>query len=118
MNTCIYVEDLVANALIENIERNHCRQISFEDLEHYAANVAYWWSTNYHLRLAILDSPYYVNKMLREFSSFFGTIDDGKSCKVFLRDEKTVEDCRKEFRSYLSVAMLTSFIEAFDMLTV
>lgn len=116
MNSFLYVEDLVANALIENIERNHCRHISLDDLEKYAAHVVRWWSNNYHLRITILNSQYYINKMLKEFSNFFEMIDAGESCKILLKDKKTVEDCRENFRSYLSTAMLTSFIEAFDML--
>lgn len=116
MNFCIYVEDLVANALIENIERNHTRQVRFTDLDAYGARLTSWWLKNKHIVVTVLISKYYTNELLHNYSDFFEIRRDrGNEILICLRDGKTVDDLRNTFRSYLSMDMLTSFIQAFTI---
>lgn len=116
MNSCIYMEDLVANALIENIDRNHTRQVRFTDLDEYGANLTSWWLRNRHIMVTVLISKYYTNELLHNYSDFFEVRSDHEN-EIFicLRGDKTVDDLRNTFRSYLSMDMLTSFIQAFTI---
>lgn len=116
MNSCIYMEDLVANALIENIDRNHSRQIRFSDLDEYGASLITWWLKNRHVAVTVLISKYYTNQLLRNYSDFFEIrIENKNEIFICLNENKTVEDLRDKFRSYLSMDMLTSFIQAFTV---
>lgn len=115
MNSFVYVDDLVANALIESITRSISREISFDDLERYGSNVEHWWKENKGIVVTVLMSKYYIDKMMCEFSDFFDMIVEKDNYAAFrLKQGKTSDDLRKEFRSYLSVDMLTGFIQAFD----
>ncbi len=116
MNSCIYIEDLVANALIENIDRNHTRRVKFTDLDEYGASLTSWWLKNKHIAVTVLISKYYTNELLHNYSDFFEMrTDDRKELFICLREGKTVDDLRSTFRSYLSIDMLTSFIQAFTI---
>lgn len=118
MNSCIYMEDLVANALIENIERNHTRRIRFTDLDEYSVRLASWWLKNKRISVTVLISKYYTNELLYNYSEFFEMrTDDRNELFICLREGKTVDDLRNTFRSYLSMDMLTSFIQAFTIQT-
>lgn len=116
MNSCIYMEDLVANALIENIERNHTRQIKFTELDEYGASLTSWWLQNKHIMITVLISRYYTNELLHSYSDFFEIkTDQDNEIFICLRDNKTVDDLRNTFRTYLSMDMLNSFIQAFTI---
>lgn len=116
MNFCIYMEDLVANALIESIERNHTRRVKFTDLDAYGASLTSWWLRNKNITVTVLISKYYTNELLHNYSDFFEIRSDrGNELLICLRDDKTVDDLRDTFRSYLSMDMLNSFIQAFTI---
>lgn len=118
MNSCIYMEDIVANALIENIDRNHNRWIKFTDLDEYGVRLASWWLKNKHISVTVLISKYYTNELLYNYSDFFEMrTDDKNELFICLREGKTADDLRDTFRSYLSIDMLTSFIQSFAIQT-
>lgn len=114
MNSCIYMEDLVANALIENIDRNHTRQVKFSELDEYGARLIRWWLRKKHIAVTVLISKYYTNELLYNYSDFFEIRrEDNGELYICLRKGKTGDDLRSTFRSYLSMDMLNSFIQAF-----
>lgn len=114
MNSFIHFEDLTANALIEKIERNGSRQVSFEELDKYGERLAQWWLRERRTQIAVLTSNYYTNKMLSEYSDLFEIVDgNGGSASIRLRRGMGTDDLRKTFRSYLSMDMLLGFRQAF-----
>ncbi len=114
MNSFIYTEDLVANALIESIDRKHERRIPISDLQKYGDRLESWWRRNRHIDVTVLSSVPYVSEMLRVYADFFEPWTDRKGGQcVGLRDGKTVDDLRRTFRSYLTEDMRTSFVQSF-----
>lgn len=115
MNNFLYCADLIANALIENIERNNLKEISLIDIIEYGKRVEEWWFKKYNVAITSLAFDYYyLSEAVRSFKNFFeGTSFNGKYISIRLRDDKTVDDLRKEFRSYLNEDMLKSYIESF-----
>lgn len=117
MNSYIYMEDLVANALIQKIERNHVREVRFSELSEYGSRLVSWWSRKKQIHVTVLLSKYDTEQMLFNYSDFFSIrMAGGKDYVIRLRSGKTVGDLRKTFRPYLSVDMLLSFIEAYGVM--
>lgn len=113
MNTFIYFEDLVANALIQKVEGGEGRFVTESELKTYGKNIVKWWLRNRGLRITILDSHYYLSKLLLEYSEYFSRNYTHKGeMSIWLNDGKRTDDLRKEFRSYLSVDMLLCFTQA------
>lgn len=113
MNTFIYFEDLVANALIQKVEGGEGRFVRESELKTYGKNIVKWWLKNRGLRITILDSHYYLSKLLLEYSGYFSRNYTHKGeMSIWLNDGKRTDDLRKEFRSYLSVDMLLCFTQA------
>lgn len=117
MNSYIYIEDLVANALIQKIELKHSREVEFSELSEYGAKLVNWWSKKKQIHVTVLLSKYYTDKMLFNYSDFFsvGTrnTEGRQEVVIRLKEGKTAEDLRRTFRPYLSVDMLLSFIQAY-----
>ena len=115
MSSFIRIEDLVANALIENMRRNNKREISFIELNKYGDNIVKWWLINKSVRTAVLSSREYTNILIDEYSGFFEIFYDANNKSyVRLKEDKALEDLIKAFRGYLSLDMLYSFIESFE----
>lgn len=116
MNSYIYMEDLVANALIQKIERNHVREVRFSELSEYGSRLVSWWSRKKQIHVTVLLSKYDTEQMLFDYSEFFSIhMAADEDFVIRLKDGKTAEDLRKTFRPYLSVDMLLSFIEAYEV---
>lgn len=113
INTFIYFEDLVANALIQKIECGGDRFVTKSELQTYGKNIVKWWLKNLNLRVTILDSHYYVNRLLLDYPDYFsGNSTRNGEMTIWLCDDKRTDDLRKTFRSYLSVDMLLCFTQA------
>lgn len=105
----IGMEDLVANALIEMIEKNYQRRVSFEQLGNYGTVIMRWFHHTGE-EVVLLVSKYYTNELIRNYSDFFEVFDDSETDSyIELKETKTAEDLRAHFRSYLSVDMLMAF---------
>lgn len=108
----IGIEDLVANALIELIEKHDCRKIRMTDLMNYGAVVVRYLREKKQEEVVLLISKKYTNEAIRNYSDFFELEmqDDGDEY-ILLKDEKTAQDLRDHFRAYLSVNELIAFID-------
>lgn len=111
------MEDLVANALIQKIEQDHVREVRFSELSEYGSRLVSWWSRKKQIQVIVLLSQYDTEQMLLDYSDFFSIHMAGDEDYIIrLKNGKTVEDLRKTFRPYLSVDMLLSFIEAYEVM--
>ena len=116
MNSYIYMEDLVANVLIQKIEKNQSRDVRFSELSKYGNKLVSWWSKKKDIHVTVLLSKYDTDKMMSDYADFFSIrMDPDTGEFIFsLKPDKTSNDLRRTFRPYLSVDMLLSFIEAYS----
>ena len=114
----IGMEDLVANALIEIIEKKKENKVSFEQLRKYGAVIVRWFKDNAdNEEVVILVSRFYTNELIRNYSDFFKIIDSSKGDSyIELKETKTAEDLRNHFRSYLSIDTLLAFTDKNSLL--
>lgn len=105
----IGIEDLVANALIELMEKSNCRKVDFETLVKYGAVVVRCLRENGEEAVFLL-SKEHTNELIRNYSAFFEIehCDDGND-RILLKADKTVEDLRNHFRAFLSIDSLLAF---------
>lgn len=107
----IGIEDLVANALIEMIEKNDIRRVSFKQLRKYGTVIVRWLQDNGE-EAVLLVSQYYTNEFIRNYSDFFEVHDnDDSDSYIELKQTKSVDDLRNHFRAYLSIDMLIAFTQ-------
>ncbi len=107
----IGIEDLVANALIEIIEKNHENKVTFEQLGNYGAVIVRWFHDSGE-EVVLLVSRDYTNELIRNYSDFFEVHDSNDANGyIKLKSTKTVSDLRNHFRSYLSIDMLMAFTD-------
>lgn len=111
---CVYIgiEDLVANALIELVEKNADRRVVFfRELDEYGAMVVKYLNEN-HEHAVLLLSKERTNSFLHDYSEFFelysedGKIDEG----IRLKDGVTTGSLWERFRSYLTTDVLMAFM--------
>lgn len=108
----IGIEDLVANALIEMIEKNKSRKVSFEQLNKYGAMIIRILRENDE-EAVVLVSKHYTNELIRNYSDFFEIMDnDSSDSYITLKDGKTEGDLRRHFRAYLSISMILAFTDS------
>jgi len=107
----IGIEDLVANALIELMEKNNCRRVSFETLVKYGTVVIRCLRKNGREAVFLL-SKEHTNELIRNYSDFF-EIDysEPNSDAIVLKSEKTVDDLRNHFRAFLTLDCLIAFTD-------
>ena len=114
MNTFLYPEDLVANALIEKIGQGGTRCVTQSEIDAYSERVAGWWLRNKGVRVTALTSHCRINDMLAEYPNYFRREVDGNGeMTIWLQDGKRSDDLRHKFRSYLTMDMLLSFIQSY-----
>lgn len=105
----IGIEDLVANALIELMENNACREVTFETLIKYGAVVLSVMRDNGDEAVFLL-SKEHTDELIRNYSDFFEIHrGDAGSDAIVLRAEKTVDDLRARFRAFLTIDSLLAF---------
>lgn len=110
MRTLIAIGDLIANALIELVERKGYRKISFSQLNKYSEAVA----TN--LKAKNIDVYIEINRNTTEeffnnYSDVFSLKEENGNTFVFLNDSISTDYLRRYFRVNLSVDVLPAFIE-------
>ena len=111
---CVYIgiEDLVANALIEVVEKNAERRVVFfRELDEYGAMVVKYLNENNEHAVLLL-SKERTNSFLHDYSEFFelysedGKIDEG----IRLKDGVTTSSLWERFRSYLTIDVMRAFM--------
>jgi hypothetical protein len=110
MSKFIGIEDLAANALIEMIEKNNTRKVSFEQLRKYGTVIIRWFLEKDEEAILLI-SRHYTNEMIRNYSDFFEINDEDETSYIELKDEKSVDDLRNHLRAYLSLEMLIAFTD-------
>ena len=103
----IGMEDLVANALIELIEKNDCNKVKFDQIIRYGNIVIRFLREENDEEAVLLISKYYTNQMIRNYSDFFEIEKDSSGEEsIVLKLDKNVDDLRNHFRAYLSFELL------------
>jgi len=113
----IGIEDLVANALIERLEKDDSmRFVSYKELESYGAEVISILSENQE-NVTLILSRADTYHLLADFSDFFEekTIADSKG--IELKEGKDISSLSDRFRGYLPLSVLLAFIEAKNILS-
>lgn len=109
MKTSITIDDLIANALIELVERKRYRKISFSQLNKYSEAVV--------ANLKAKDIDVYIEINRNTTEEFFDNCSDVFSLKeengntfIFLNDNVSTDYLRRYFRINLSLDVLPAFI--------
>lgn len=108
INNTIYYTDIVINYTIELIEKKHERVISNDELKEYERLIKKWWKDNKNLDIQVFPDIFYNNEVRNMY--------DCSNQMYTLRDEYNSQHLRDKFRSYLSVDMLTCFLECFKQM--
>lgn len=110
---CIYIgiEDLVANALIELVEKTSVREVLFKDLDKYGAMVVEFLNKKEEQAVLIL-SKERTNEFLYDYSDYFELFSGTTGKGIRLKEEISVEKLWEKFRGYLSVEVMLAFMSA------
>ena len=114
MPMCYYIviEDLVANALIENLKRDRTsRFITYRDIEKYGAKVIELLNEKNEKAVLIL-SRQGTNAMLRDYSQYFEEKEVNGLKGIELRSNISEEELINRFRGYLPLEILLAFVNA------
>ena len=105
--TFIGIENLAANAMIELMERNHTKEISFETLVHYGLEVARIFQEKTGEEAILLISRAYQVDMIENYSDFFDVHDE----TFYLKDSVNLEELKTYFRWTMSTKLLHAFMD-------
>lgn len=113
----ISIEDLVANALIELLEKSQKREVFFSELNRYGACVLQILNSQEEQAVLIL-SQEKTTEFLHDYSDYFESFNDGLKEGIRLKPNITVDDLWKTFRGYLSTDVMRAFMskQSFDAL--
>lgn len=105
----IGIEDLVANALIEIVERTGKRTVSFSQLNEYGEAVVE------RLKIQKIDATLLFNRNLTnrffyDYTNYFKITETSSDIQVTLKSEITTKDLRNRFRTKLSLDVLKAFV--------
>lgn len=109
---CIYIgiEDLVANALIELVEKSEKREVLFRQLDEYGAKVIKYLNDKQEQAVLVL-SKERTNEFLYDYSDYFELFANGMDEGIRLKAGISVSQLWKKFRGYLSVDVMLAFMD-------
>ena len=110
----IGIEDLVANALIENLKQNPSsgRFVSYSEIESYGSEVVKLLTKKGDEAILIF-SRTKTNQMLRDYSNFFEeSIVNGES-GIQLKSTVEIDELIDTFRGYLTLTLLKAYIQSY-----
>lgn len=109
---CMYIgiEDLVANAIIELVERSHRNEVFFSEINRYGATVVQILLENKNKAVLIL-SKERTSAFLNDYSDFFELFSSGTEEGIRLKENISVGQLWEKFRGYLSVDVMRAFID-------
>jgi len=107
----IGIEDLVANAIIELVEKSQRREVLFSEVNRYGATVIQILSENDKKAVLIL-SKERTNAFLHDYSHFFELFSNGIEEGIRLKEGISVDDLWAKFRGYLSIDVMMAFMNA------
>lgn len=110
---CVYIgiEDLVANAIIELVQENKKGEVLFKDLNRYGAKVVEILMRDSGKKAVLILSNESKMEFINDYSDFFELFENENNYRgVRLKEGITVTDLCKEFRGYLSVDVMSAFV--------
>lgn len=110
---CFYIgiEDLVANALIELLQKEENRSfITYKELERYGTQVVSLLSERGEKAVLLL-SRENTNAMFRDYSEFFEEDSYDGNEGIRLRAGKSRKDLIVQFRGYLALDVLMALVD-------
>lgn len=109
---CIYIgiEDLVANALIELVEKSERREVLFKQLDEYGAKVIKYLNDKQEQAVLVL-SKERTSDFLHDYSNYFELFSNGIDEGIRLKEEVSVGQLWEKFRGYLSVDVMLAFMD-------
>lgn len=105
----IGIEDLVANAIIELVEKSQRREVLFSEINRYGATVIQILLEHDKKAVLIL-SQERTNAFLHDYSYFFELFSNGTEEGIRLRENVTVDELWDKFRGYLSIDVMMAFM--------
>lgn len=106
----IGIEDLVANALIELVEKSAEREVLFKQLDEYGAQVIKYLNDKQEQAVLVL-SKERTNEFLHDYSDYFELFSRGIDEGIRLKEGVTVSELWEKFRGYLSVDVMLAFMD-------
>lgn len=110
---CIYIgiEDLVANALIELVEKSEKREVLFKELDDYGAKVIKYLTDKQEQAVLVL-SKERTSLFLHDYSDYFELFTSNMDEGIRLKEGVSVNELWKKFRGYLSVDVMLAFMDS------
>ena len=109
----IGIEDLVANALIENLSQDTSKKfVSYDEIESYGAKVVKILMDEQE-DVTLLLSRLKTSQMLQDYSNYFEEKKIDGALGVQLKDDITLEALCDLFRGYLSIRLLSALIRGY-----
>ncbi|MDR2713702.1 MAG: hypothetical protein LBB91_11380 [Clostridiales bacterium] len=106
----IGMEDVVANALIELIETQHCRRVKTKQIMKYGASIIRYFMGNGE-QAVLLISRDYTNEFIYNYSDFFEIINEHGVEYIALKANKTLDDLYGYFRACMPSSFLQAFLD-------
>lgn len=108
---CIYIgiEDLVANALIELVEKSEKREVLFRELDNYGAEVVKYLNDKNEQAVLIL-SKERTSNFLYDYSDYFELFTNGIEEGIRLKQDISADLLWERFRGHLSVNVMLAFM--------
>lgn len=106
----IGIEDLVANALIELVEKSEKREVLFKQLDEYGAKVIKYLNDKQEQAVLVL-SKERTNDFLHDYSDYFELFSNGMDEGIRLKTGISVSQLWEKFRGYLSVDVMLAFMD-------
>lgn len=109
---CVYIgiEDLVANALIEIVEKSEKREVLFKQLDEYGTQVIKFLNEKNEQAILLL-SKERTNVFLHDYADYFEFFTRGMEEGIRLKEAVDVNQLWSKFRGYLSVDVMLAFMD-------
>lgn len=104
----IEIEDLVANALIELVEKNGRREVLFKELDEYGAKVIEILSENQKQKAVLVVSQESQRAMIEDYADMFEPFEKDGAPGIRLRDGVKTIDLWKRFCASLSLKVISA----------
>ena len=109
MGYVIRIEDLIANALIESIERTGKRTLTSDQLENYEKVVVSNLQSE-GIDVTFAFSCITVVHFLERYAAYFRLTELENGWRISLPDEISTEFLKKNFRIHIPLRVLPSFV--------
>ncbi len=108
---CVYIgiEDLVANAFIELVEKSKKKEVLFSQISNYGATVVKLLLAEGKKAVLVL-SEEKTNFFLHDYCEYFELFDSEEGEGFRLKKNVTVDQLWERFRGYLSYDVMMAFM--------